>query len=95
MPARRLEAGVQLPPLRLQVPTASSRKVVAVGTVRLSVMFATSLAAGPFIGWAAGLLGSGAVLGRERRSPWLWCCLQASPRPRLPLACPAPRPLPL
>ena len=35
------------PPVCSIVPTGSTRKVVAVGTVRLSLMLATSLAAGP------------------------------------------------
>src|SRR5262245_17285513 len=44
-----------------RVATAISRNVVAVGTERLSVIFCTSRAAGPFRG-AEGLWGGGAVV---------------------------------
>ena len=55
-------------------PTGTTRKVVAVGTVRLSFMLATSLAAGPLMGAApdgrrGGRTGGPADGGRRRRRP--------------------------
>ena len=96
-PPRRLERSIQsraaAPPA---LPTGSSRKVVAVGTVRLSVMLATSLAAGPFIGWAAGQLGSGEA-GAE--APGIVAVVLPAVLPASPLASGLPRfpasPLPL
>ncbi len=57
----------QLRRLSSSTPTGSTRNVVAVGTVRLSFMLATSLAAGPLMGEAPG----GAGPARRRRGrPW-------------------------
>src|SRR3954471_13062183 len=68
--------------------TARTRKVVAVGTVRLSVILATSLAAGPLIGLApdrgeAGRLGGGEVVEDDPElTRLLLPSFPASPLPR-------------
>src|SRR3954453_18082909 len=62
--------------------TGSSRNVVAVGTVRLSIILATSLAAGPLIG----LTPDGGEAGRRvGRTGWVTSLL-----PRFPAPLPSP-----